>query len=980
MSTRFPNDDSVIAARGDDLFSIPQSGRKLVFIDGALDRLDILLAGVAKDFTAIVINPARDGVEQIADVLRSGAPVEALHIVSHGTPGVLHLGSSQLAFDSVDLYAPQLARIRAGLDDDASVVIYGCSAGAGPLGESFVDALSDALDADVSASTTKTGAQSLGGDWTFDVGAEVTAMAFTDEARAAYPAVMATIDGGPGPDVIDRSGSGEFDTINGGDGGDTITAGPQGAFITVDGVPANGVNTVGFADTVILGAANDTVSTYIVDITDGDTIRNFQAFDGTDGDLFFVNFDEATIVSQTLEAQPGGGFDLLLELQVNVPGFGPIIRTQRFEDTVGTFEITSSAFGVGTDFRLTAATLPAPSADAFSVDVNQTVGGNLLDNDSLPGGGTPSVSRVNGTTTIGAPVTLGSGAVVTVNADGTFTYDPNGAFDNLAQDQSDTDSFTYTLSDGQGGSAPATVTLTITNGNNPPSAQDDTIAALEDDVFNGDVFADNGNGVDTDLDGDGFTVTWVNGTANVGIPVDLTNGSVTLNANGTFSYTPDPGFVGQETFTYTITDDNSTSDSATVTITVNGVNDAPVAQDDTFSIDAGGMLDGDVKDDNGNGQDADEDAGDTLSFAVSQDVANGTLVFNNSTGIFIYVPDDGFAGVDTFTYTATDSQGATDTATVTINVISTQSDYSASIAVDTQAEGGLGDTTTYTFTVTRTGDTSSAGTVDYAVGPGVENGAGADDIADAFPFGTLSFAADETTKTVTVTVTGDIVPEAPETFDLDLSNPTNAGGTAVLGTASVTATIANDDLATITGSNSKDNIKGSDNDDVISAGDGDDKVKGQDGDDVIIGGDGDDKLDGGDDDDVILGGDGDDKIKDKDGDTIVDGGDGDDSIKVKDGDTIIDGGSGDDEIKAGKGDDIFIFKAGNDKDEIKKFGKDGRDKIDLSSFNGLTFAQFEDQADQDGKDLIWETSDGDELILLKVDIDDLSANDFIFSS
>ena len=62
---------------------------------------------------------------------------------------------------------------------------------------------------------------------------------------------------------------------------------------------------------------------------------------------------------------------------------------------------------------------------------------------------------------VGSQITLGSGALLTLNADGTFAYDPNGQFDGLAQGESDTDSFTYTISDGNGGSDGATVTLTI---------------------------------------------------------------------------------------------------------------------------------------------------------------------------------------------------------------------------------------------------------------------------------------------------------------------------------------------------------------------------------------------------------------------------------------------------------------------------------------------------------------------------------------
>ncbi len=741
-------------------------------------------------------------------------------------------------------------------------------------------------------------------------------------------------------------------------GEDTIWTGDNGTHARLDHIPPQGADSVGEADIAFLQGGPDLIETFIVDIVPGDEIHNFGAtgVPGVNGDVFRLRVDNITNFSQEIVPNSTGGFDTLVTFTLDAFG---ITRTQRFVDTVGEFYVDSYQPNVGTDFRMTSAG-PIALPDAFDVDSNTPGSFNVLSNDDAFIG-TLSATGVGGGGT-GSFVTLSSGARASINPDGTLNYDPNGAFGFLQPDQSTTDTFTYTVTDGQGGNAQGTVTVTITNGNSAPIAQDDVINGQEDAAFASSVFAANGNGADTDLDGDTFTVTAVNGSAaNVGTQIDLGDGLLTLGADGSLTFVPDQDFAGTETFTYTISDPDGLTDTATVQLIIAETNDDPTAEDDDFAIDAGDTLSGNVSADNGNGADSDPE-NDDLSFTLLQTTVNGQLTFDTTTGFFFYVPDDGFSGQEIFLYRASDGNGGTDTATVTIDVIETTATYSASIQNDQFSEGGSGDTTTFTFTVTRDGATQGVGTVDYAFSGGAQNPANTSDIAGgAFPSGTLSFDTGETTKTLTITVTDDFVPEQNETIDLTLTNGTNSVGPVVLDPAVATATILNDDVATLVGTDDDDKLKGSDDDEVVFADDGDDKIKTRDGD------------------DIILGGDGDDRINDKGGDNLIFGDDGDDRIKVKDGDNIIDGGAGDDEMTAGKGDDIFVIKQGNDRDEIKKFDKDGRDLIDLSAFEGLTFDIFEDEADEDGKDVVWEAEDGTELVILKFDLDDLSSRDFIFA-
>jgi large repetitive protein len=112
--------------------------------------------------------------------------------------------------------------------------------------------------------------------------------------------------------------------------------------------------------------------------------------------------------------------------------------------------------------------LPLAVDDSFMTDEDNPVMGNLFaDNgsgaDSDPDGDSFSVSAVNGSAVnVGASIVLGSGALLVVNADGSFSYDPTAALDYLADGESFMESFTYTIDDGNGGTATATAALTTT--------------------------------------------------------------------------------------------------------------------------------------------------------------------------------------------------------------------------------------------------------------------------------------------------------------------------------------------------------------------------------------------------------------------------------------------------------------------------------------------------------------------------------------
>ena len=179
---------------------------------------------------------------------------------------------------------------------------------------------------------------------------------------------------------------------------------------------------------------------------------------------------------------------------------------------------------------------------------------------------------------------------------------------------------------------------------------------------------------DSDVEGNAFTLdtTPVSGPA--------AGNTLTLNADGSFTYTPDPGdplavpavpaFSGTDGFQYRICEDlggpNELCGTATVTINV-GVNTAPVAADDAAQAQQTTATQTSPATGNVLANDTDAD-GDALTAALEAGPANGTLTLNGN-GTFTYTPNLNFVGTDSFTYTANDGSAASNIATVTITVI-----------------------------------------------------------------------------------------------------------------------------------------------------------------------------------------------------------------------------------------------------------------------------------------------------------------------
>ena len=188
--------------------------------------------------------------------------------------------------------------------------------------------------------------------------------------------------------------------------------------------------------------------------------------------------------------------------------------------------------------------------------------------------------------------------------------------------------------------------------NSPPVADDDAYSTNEDTQLV--VGAPGVLDGDTDVDGDPLTAA---------LDDDVDHGTLALNANGSFTYDPDTNWNGTDQFTYEVTDGHGGTDEGTVTITVNPVNDPPVANDDGpyamdegTTLDVNGVLDNDTDAEN-----------DPLTAILVADVQHGALTLDPD-GSFTYTPDADYVGPDQFTYKANDGLADSNVATATIVV------------------------------------------------------------------------------------------------------------------------------------------------------------------------------------------------------------------------------------------------------------------------------------------------------------------------
>ncbi|MGX7678095.1 Ig-like domain-containing protein [Jatrophihabitans sp. DSM 45814] len=394
-----------------------------------------------------------------------------------------------------------------------------------------------------------------------------------------------------GPDEVHECGGQQFSTVDVNGSRLTSCAGNYD-----DGVAANGA-------LITVGGVGDSL--------DNPTDPNSQT--GTDDELYnltpFIHTGDKSMVVQT--ANPSGDDNLFLAV---------ISVTARASVTTEVCDNDIDDDGDGLIDKADPDCNLAPTAASQSVSTPQdtavpvTLAGADPDGDAITyAASNPAHGSLSGT----AP---------------NLTYTPSAGF-------SGTDSFTFTTNDGKLSSPTATVSITVTPVNHAPTAADQSLSMLQDTSAPVTLVGD-------DRDGDAITY-------NVSDPAHGTLSGTAPN----LTYTPDAGYRGADSFTFTTNDGKLTSPPATVSITVTPVNHPPTAAGQSLST-----LQDTPASVTLTGTDPD---GDALNYAVSSP-AHGAL--SGTAPNLIYTPNPGYRGPDSFTFTTNDGDLTSSPATVSITV------------------------------------------------------------------------------------------------------------------------------------------------------------------------------------------------------------------------------------------------------------------------------------------------------------------------
>ena len=434
------------------------------------------------------------------------------------------------------------------------------------------------------------------------------------------------VDGVIGPVSLDGGtlgGTGRVGAITAGVAGGTVAPGHSPGVLHTGSIAFNGQTTY-----AVELAGSGAGQFDQLDVTGsvslgGATLTVDQTFTpGATDQFIIINNDGTDVVSGTFAGLPQGSTII-----------GPD----------GTELVVNYRGGDGNDVVLQVNAPPIANNDFYALPGNSVLvvptASGLLANDNDP----------NATDTLQATiVTSPQHGSLSANGDGSFTYTPTAGY-------SGPDSFTYTASDGRLTSNTATVSLAINPAAQPPQAAPDSYSSPQDTLLTVGVKGVLAN--DYSPQGDALTAQ---------IVANASKGTVSLNADGSFTYAPQAGFVGSDSFSYRARDAHGLSSNVTTAVINVGVlNVAPVGNADTYQatedkvlfVIGPGVL--------ANDTDAN---GDSLSSVLVNAPLHGSLTLGGD-GSINYTPDPNFNGTDTFTYRALDGGKLASSPTlVTINV------------------------------------------------------------------------------------------------------------------------------------------------------------------------------------------------------------------------------------------------------------------------------------------------------------------------
>ncbi|MGX1739932.1 Ig-like domain-containing protein, partial [Bosea sp. NPDC055353] len=578
---------------------------EVFFIWNNVTNWQQIVASLGVDARVYVLDASKDGVEQIAGILKGQSNIGALHIISHGSEGSLTLGTAVLDAESMQgEYRDELETIGQALSQNGDILIYGCDFAAGADGLQAATILSGITHADVAASTDPTGAAARGGDWTLEehTGAIETRV-FADydyQFLLANPAVDlngAQIGGNTTVGYIEQAAPASIVATGAADGATATDTDNdlQSITIVANAAPNGNSEHLTFGGTAV-GLGSDSITTVTVA--------------GTTYSILYTASTRTFVITNSAGGNiPSGGATNALVRSITYdngsdnPTNGGLNANRIF-----TFTATDAAGGSSAGRT---ATVNITAVNDNPVDGNETrtvtedvtlsapAASGLLANASDPDGNpltiaSYTIAGVPGTQTVGSAVAIAGVGTITINTDGSYSFAPTANFNGTIP------VITYTVSDGAGGTDTSTLTLTMAAVNDAPAGTDNTVTLGEDAAYTFSAasfgFTDPG-----DTPANGFQAVIITTLPPAAQGTLLLSG-VAVTAGQTIALADIPNLTfqpaanvngnGVGSFTFQVVDDGGTANGGQNTdqspnnfaFNITAANDAPAGTDNTATI------------------------------------------------------------------------------------------------------------------------------------------------------------------------------------------------------------------------------------------------------------------------------------------------------------------------------------------------------------------------------------------------------------
>jgi Domain of unknown function (DUF4347) len=508
-STRYVAVSAYQAGTGEHSVFYAEKIDDLILIDSQIPDLQQMYKqwGEVPNTHVRTLDSRVNGLDDISKLVSEYRNLKTIHLITHGKEGSILLGDQIYDASSITRHYSILTNISNALAKDGELFFYGCDVGKGDAGKRFVSEISEAIRHSVAASSNRTGSYQLGGDWVLEQ--VTTKLKYSPLIPSSWNHLLSQ----------NTTGAWTFGTNT---ASNTITVGSNSTVATV--------SFSGF-----------TTATTTTAPLNAQTFNNLAVFNPTVQALPSLgvqyNWDTVPEVGTVLASTDSGNVTMTINFSRVVKD--PIIHLDRLGGSDGT-----SQNGMAFTLQTSGITLTKLSGTShFSVVGNAITNGQI---------GQPIATGYTSESSLTTNLGTAAGSVLLTGVFSTVTF--------LLSPGTNT-------TEGAGADA-FEIGLTY----DPiPAALPDNFNSYVNANLSGNLYANNGSGLDGDFNNDALTLTLINGSAfTVGTAIPLLNGSLTITnaSTGAFNFVPNSGFTGTQSFTYNLRDNNFGTANSMATINV----------------------------------------------------------------------------------------------------------------------------------------------------------------------------------------------------------------------------------------------------------------------------------------------------------------------------------------------------------------------------------------------------------------------------